>query len=281
MAASASLRVHVSVRPLVEQFQPSPPALAIELNESAGNGSVTVTVEPSVGELPTLETASVNVVGSPSIRLPLWLLLIVSDGAETVLIDLRRGVGERRPEREAGEVAFAWLTICWPGAVVGVDRDVERHRVGLARRDAAAGRGIAARAKPEDHLPGARVELGRVVADRVGRTRRRLGAGGYPKAVRDVRRPRRDRVAHHEVGGRVRARVRIRHRVAQVSPRWSGPPGWVMFATDFELVMFGANRSVANVTTAGKYVSPLVVTTMLAEVALLGRMPFALTSIES
>ena len=54
-----------------------------------------------------------------------------------------------------------------------------------------------------------------------------------------------------------------------------------MLATDFELVMFGANRSVANVTTAGKYVSPLVVTTMLAEVALFGRMPLASTSIES
>ena len=45
--------------------------------------------------------------------------------------------------------------------------------------------------------------------------------------------------------------------------------------------MLGANRSVANVTTAGKYVSPLVVTTMFAEVALFGRIPFALTSIES
>ncbi len=54
-----------------------------------------------------------------------------------------------------------------------------------------------------------------------------------------------------------------------------------MLATDFELVMFGANRSVANVTTAGKYVSPLVVTTMLAEVALLGKIPFPLTSFES
>ena len=49
----------------------------------------------------------------------------------------------------------------------------------------------------------------------------------------------------------------------------------------FELVMLGANRSVANVTAAGKYVSPLVVTTMFAEVALFGRIPFALTSIES
>ena len=54
-----------------------------------------------------------------------------------------------------------------------------------------------------------------------------------------------------------------------------------MLATDFELVMFGANRSVANVTTAGKYVSPLVVTTTLAEVALLGRTPLAPTSSES
>ena len=54
-----------------------------------------------------------------------------------------------------------------------------------------------------------------------------------------------------------------------------------MFATDFELAMIGANRSVANVTTAGKYVSPLVVTTTLADVALLGRIPFAVTSSES
>ena len=60
--ASTSLRLQVSVSPAVWQFQPSPPAFWIELNESAGNGSVTVTVEPSVGMLPTFVTDSVNVV---------------------------------------------------------------------------------------------------------------------------------------------------------------------------------------------------------------------------
>ena len=53
------------------------------------------------------------------------------------------------------------------------------------------------------------------------------------------------------------------------------------FATDFELTMWGEYRSVASVTTAGKYVSPLVVTTMFADVALFFRMPFPLTSFAS
>src|ERR1700729_226394 len=66
--ASASLREHVNVRPLIAQLQPAPPALAIELNEPAGNGSVTVTVEPSVGAFPAFETDNVNVVGWPSTR---------------------------------------------------------------------------------------------------------------------------------------------------------------------------------------------------------------------
>ncbi len=78
---------------------------------------MTVTVDPSVGELPTLDTARVNVVGWPSIKLPLWLLLIVSDGAETVLITCGEVSVNGVPSVAPVNVAFAWLTICCPGAV--------------------------------------------------------------------------------------------------------------------------------------------------------------------
>src|SRR6202042_933685 len=91
--ASTSPRLQVSVSPAVWQFQPSPPAFWIELNESAGNGSVTVTVEPSVGMLPPFVTDSVNVVGWPSIRPPAWVLLSVRLGAATVLIPCGDGPG--------------------------------------------------------------------------------------------------------------------------------------------------------------------------------------------
>ena len=84
VAASGSLREQVSVSPSVAQLQPAPPAFAIELNASEGNGSVTVTV-PSVGPLPVLDTDSVNVVGCPAIRPPAWVLANISAGADTVL----------------------------------------------------------------------------------------------------------------------------------------------------------------------------------------------------
>ena len=241
---------------------------------------MTVTVEPSVGALPTFETASVNVVGWPATRLPVWLLAIVRRRGDRV-DHLRRGVGERSPERETGERRGRLVDDLLAGRVVRVDLDVERHRVRLARRDPSPGRRIPAGAEPEHHLPGARVELGRVVAQRIGWARRRLRTGSDAEAARNVVDPGRDRVAHHEVGGGVRARVRVRNRVAQhvAAPIRSAGMGDV--GDRFELVMLGANRSVANVTTAGKYVSPLVVTTMLAEVALFGRIPFALTSFES
>ena len=89
-------REQVSVSPLIAQLQPSPPAFAIELNDAAGNGSVTVIGEPSVGELPAFATAIVNVVGWPPTRFPVWLLAIVSEGAETVLTTCGDDVLERR-----------------------------------------------------------------------------------------------------------------------------------------------------------------------------------------
>ena len=91
---------------------------------------------------------------------------------------LRCRIRERRPEREPGEVGSRLVEDLLPGGVIGIDRDVERHRVSLVGCDRASGSGIATGTEPEDHLPGARVELGRVVSERVGRARRSLWAGG-------------------------------------------------------------------------------------------------------
>ena len=76
----------MSVSAAIPQLQPLPPAFAIELNELDGNGSLTVTVDPSVGTAPTFETASVNVVATPPTKLPVWLLTIVRSGTATVFV---------------------------------------------------------------------------------------------------------------------------------------------------------------------------------------------------
>ena len=72
-AKNVAARAGQRERALIAQFQPAPPALARELNDPDGNGSVTVTVEPSVGAFPAFKTDSVNVVGRPATRLPEWL----------------------------------------------------------------------------------------------------------------------------------------------------------------------------------------------------------------
>ena len=114
--ANASLREHVNVSAFVAQFQPAPPAFAIELNEPAGNGSVTVTVEPSVGAFPAFETDSVKVVGWLAIRDPEWVLVISSEGTATVLITCGETSLNAVPSVKPVNVAVAWLMICWPGA---------------------------------------------------------------------------------------------------------------------------------------------------------------------
>lgn len=54
--------MQVKVSPAIEQPHPVPLAFASAVNDPAGNGSVTVTVDPSVAKFPTLDTASANVV---------------------------------------------------------------------------------------------------------------------------------------------------------------------------------------------------------------------------
>ena len=103
------------MRPAIEQLQPVPFAFPSALNDPAGNGSVTVTVDPSVARFPTLETASANVVASPPTKLPVWLLESDRLGAATVSITCgdvsRNGVPSVSPLK----FAVAWLTICCPG----------------------------------------------------------------------------------------------------------------------------------------------------------------------
>src|SRR5262249_51341488 len=101
--------------PLVEQFQPTPPAFAIELNASAGNGSITVTV-PSVGPLPVFETDSVNVVGCPATRPPECVFARLSCGADTVLTVCGDVSSNTVPSVAPVKFATAALRICCPGA---------------------------------------------------------------------------------------------------------------------------------------------------------------------
>ena len=125
-----------------------------------------------MARLPTFETASVNVVAWPPMRLPVWLFARVSDGAETVLMTCGEVSVNGVPSVKPVNVAVAWLTICCPGASSALIVTSNVDRVGIARPDGAPGRPVARQTEPEHHFPGFRVELARVVSERVGRIRR-------------------------------------------------------------------------------------------------------------
>src|SRR6188472_1955654 len=84
-SSSAPARVQVTVRPLIEQLHPSPPGSANEAN-SAGIGSVTVTLLPSLGRLPTLETTSRSLDAPPATNSGVCSLVIDRSGAATTLV---------------------------------------------------------------------------------------------------------------------------------------------------------------------------------------------------
>ncbi len=86
-SASAPERVQTSTRALIEQAQPSPPALANDVN-AAGSGSVTVIVLPSLGRLPTLDTTIRIVETAPATKSGEWRLVSVMSGAATTLVTM-------------------------------------------------------------------------------------------------------------------------------------------------------------------------------------------------